>query len=97
MYPFRDQADGVLRTVENLKVSSGHQDLFSYLVAKGLIRNVEHCSQDLLHIFSRDVLQKISVGDDSWQDMVPDAIAETITRKHFFGYRDSAFPAPSGS
>jgi len=38
----------------------------------------------------REVLRRIAVGDDSWEDMVPLAVAELIKRRGFFGYVRSA-------
>ena len=37
-------------------------------------------------ILSRDVLRRIAAADDSWEDMVPPAVAELIKRRGFFGY-----------
>ena len=37
-------------------------------------------------IFSRDVLRRIAAGDDSWENMVPDEVADLIKRRGFFGY-----------
>ena len=40
----------------------------------------------VLPIFSRDVLRRIAVSDDSWETMVPEQVAELIKRRGFFGY-----------
>jgi hypothetical protein len=32
------------------------------------------------------VLRRIAVADDSWEGMVPPAVAELIKRRGFFGY-----------
>ena len=41
---------------------------------------------DYLHVFSRDVLQRIGSGDEAWTQMVPEAVAELIKKRGFFGY-----------
>jgi hypothetical protein len=41
---------------------------------------------EFLAIFSRDVLRRIAAADDSWEPMVPPAVAELIKRRGFFGY-----------
>ena len=38
---------------------------------------------------SRDVLRRIAEGDDSWREMVPEAVADVIVRRSFFGHRRS--------
>jgi hypothetical protein len=32
------------------------------------------------------VLRRIAAGDESWENMVPPAVAELIKRRAFFGY-----------
>ena len=46
--------------------------------------------EGVLHIFSREVLQRIKSGDCSWEGMVPAEIAEIIKRRHFFGCQEAA-------
>jgi hypothetical protein len=44
-------------------------------------------SPKYLPIFSRDVLNRIATGDESWEEMVPPQVAEIIRRRGFFGYK----------
>ncbi len=90
VYPLLDQKTGELRTAENAAIPEGLQDLYQHLLKRGMIRQLEHFNRDVLHIFSRDVLRRISAGDASWEEMVPEEIAETIKRRQFFGYSESA-------
>jgi hypothetical protein len=55
-------------------------------VGNGFIESIDYYNRDYLHIFSRDVLQKISDGDSSWEAMVPPEVAGIIKERHFFGY-----------
>jgi len=48
---------------------------------------------EYLSILSRDVLRRISAGDDAWEAMVPPAVAELIKRRSFFGYSRSTVAA----
>jgi len=37
-----------------------------------------------MHIFSRDVLKRITSGQDDWEEMLPEGIAEVIKKKKLF-------------
>ena len=39
---------------------------------------------DIMNIFSREVLKRITNGEDGWQEMLPEGIAEIIEQKHLF-------------
>jgi hypothetical protein len=89
VYPLRDE-NGELSTVDNLEVAPALRKLYGHLVERGCIRQLENFDPNLLHIFSRDILRRIREGDASWQGMVPQAIAEVIKGRSFFGYSFSA-------
>ena len=90
VYPMLDPETEELSTAENAAIADDLQDLYRHLVKRGMVRPLEHYDRDVLHIFSRDVLRRIKDGDESWEQMVPEAIAETIKRRQFFGYNESA-------
>jgi hypothetical protein len=91
IYPLLDRKTGELTTVQNLNVPSELRKLYEYLVDRGGIEQLDNYNPAYLPIFSRDVLQQIKVGDNSWSDHVPPEVAEVIRRRGFFGYRR---PAP---
>ena len=39
---------------------------------------------EIMHIFSRDVLKKLMNGEDGWEEMLPEGIAEMIKEKKLF-------------
>lgn len=86
IYPLKDPKTGELITVENLEVAPDLQKLYSYLVERDCILQLENFNPDYLHIFSRDVLKRIRAGDDSWEQMVPSAVSDIIKRRSLFGY-----------
>ncbi|MFT5125539.1 MAG: hypothetical protein ACI9TH_004163 [Kiritimatiellia bacterium] len=96
VYPYRDEETGEVRTLDNLQVAPAHMDLYRYLVGNGLIRKVERYNEDILHIFSRDVLKHIAVGDERWKEMVPEAIADMIMQQRFFGYGSASVAHSAG-
>ena len=56
-------------------------------IDRGNIEQLDNFHRDYLHIFSREVLDKIKEGDPSWEAMVPDAVVDVIKRNAFFDYR----------
>src|ERR1700676_1007382 len=92
VYPLRDPATGEIKTVQNIKMPGGLQSLYTYLVERGRIKQLDNFDESVLHIFSRDVLRRIKEEDPSWEDMVPPEIADVIKHRRFFGYREPDMP-----
>jgi hypothetical protein len=92
VYPLRDAATGEIKTVQNITMPGGLQNLYSYLVERGRIKQLDNFDESVLHIFSRDVLRRIKEEDPSWEEMVPPEIAQVIKHRRFFGYRETEMP-----
>jgi hypothetical protein len=89
VYPWKDAAAGLLRKVENVEMPEELRSLYSHLVERGRITQLDNFDENVLHIFSRDVLRRIKEHDSSWEDMVPPEVGEVIKRRRFFGYNES--------
>ena len=87
IYPLLDKDSGQLVTVQSLEVAPALRKLYGYLADRGHIMQLENVNRDYLGIFSRDALQKIRVGDHSWEQMVPREVAEIIKARKYLGYR----------
>jgi hypothetical protein len=85
IYPLQDQETRRLITVQKLKVAPHLRNLYAHLVENGYIESIDFYNKDFLHIFSRDVLKKISEHDDSWTAMVPPTVAAMIQERGLFG------------
>jgi hypothetical protein len=86
VYPLLDPS-GEITTVRTLHVASGLRKLFEYLIDRGNIEQLDNFNRDYLHIFSREVLDRIKQGDPSWEGMVPGAVVDVIKRNAFFDYQ----------
>ncbi len=86
VYPRLDEDTGVLQTVENLQMAPDLKNLYKHVVKRGLVKQLHNADESLLHIYSRDVLNRIKRGDSSWEAMVPSEIASVIKSRQFFGY-----------
>jgi len=90
VYPMKRLTDGEVVTVEDLRVDPSLQPLFDYLANRGSFVHLADYRPDYLPILSRDVLRRIAAGDETWQEMVPPAVAELIVRRAFFGHQEAA-------
>jgi hypothetical protein len=79
----------VVQTVDNLEVEASLRPLYEYLAMRGSFVPLDNYCAEYLSIFSRDVLERISGGDDGWESMVPDAVADLIKQRSFFDYSGS--------
>ena len=93
IYPLLNRASGELLTVDSLEVAPEISDLYSYLVGKGCIEQLDNHNPQYLTTFSREVLGMIQAGDESWIDHVPPPVAEEIQKRKFFGYKPQGSPS----
>ena len=92
IYPLQDSETGRLTTVQKLKVEPHLRNLYAHLVENSYIESIDFYDKNFLHIFSRDVLDKIAAHDPTWEEMVPPEVAGIIKARHFFGYTPPAAP-----
>jgi hypothetical protein len=93
VYPLKDPVTGQLTTVGSLRMPGELHSLYTYLVERGRIKQLDNFDPSVLHIFSRDVLKRIKAEDASWETMVPTEIASVIKERRFFGYRGAEVSA----
>jgi len=86
VYPLLRGPGEDLCTVANVQVRDELQPLYDYLHGRGSFIDLDNYKPEYLPIFSRDVLRRIAAQDDSWEDMVPEDVAQLIKRRSFFGY-----------
>ena len=88
-YPLLNQETGELMTCENLEIAPDLQKLYEYLCDRGGINPLDNYVADYLSIFSRDILNRIRLGDSTWETMVPAPVAEVVKCKNYFGYQST--------
>ena len=84
--PALEDSGDELMTVHTLKIPPHLKHLYRHLLDNGYIRELTDINREYLSIFSPAVLEKIRQGDESWVDMVPDAVANIIREKHLLNY-----------
>ncbi len=86
VYPLRRGEKDELQTIQTVKVEPKLQPLYDYLVGRGSFVQLDNYNEKYLSIFSRDVLQRIASGDESWDQLVPAEVAQIVRQRGFFGY-----------
>lgn len=87
VYPLQANSPAGLTTVQTLEVAPELKKLYGYLADRGSFVELDNYNPAYLPFFSRDALAKIAAGDESWREMVPQAVADVITARQFFGYK----------
>jgi hypothetical protein len=86
MYPSHDAVTGEYITSDNLIVHPRMKELYKFFKHNGKLIDIEVTNKEILDIFSRTVLKKITKGEEGWEEMLPEGISEIIKQKRLFGY-----------
>jgi hypothetical protein len=79
--------DGEVTTVGTLQVAEPLRPLYDYLARRGSFVDLDNYKPEHLPILSRDVLRRITDGQDGWEPMVPPEVESLVKQRGFFGYR----------
>jgi hypothetical protein len=71
-------------TSNNIKVHPRMKELYKFFKYNGKVMDIIDYDPEIMHIFSRDVLKRITSGKDDWEEMLPEGIAEVIKKKKLF-------------
>ncbi len=85
-YPSHQEGSEDLMTAQNLPIPDGFKSLYLHLLDNRQIADVELFDKNLLHIFSKEVLNLIRQGEPGWEGMVPKKVETLVKEKFLFGY-----------
>lgn len=88
LYPMKDAATGQIMTSNNLKVHPRMKELYKFFKYNSKVMDIIDYDPDIMHIFSRDVLKRITNGEGDWEEMLPKGIAEIIKEKNLFARKE---------
>ncbi len=86
LYPYYDKESGELLTSNNLKVDASEKELYKYFKNNKRIIDITDYQEENLHIYSRNILKQIAMGEEGWEDKVPEGVADMIKERNMFGY-----------
>ncbi|MEX0313657.1 MAG: TonB-dependent receptor [Allomuricauda sp.] len=84
LYPMKDAETGQIMTSNNVKVHPRMKELYKFFKYNGKVMDIIDYDPDIMHIFSREVLKRITNGEEGWEEMLPEGIAEVIKEKQLF-------------
>jgi len=74
-------------TSDNLKVHPRMKELYKFFKLNGKVIDIENYDPTIASIYSREILRMITNGEEGWEDMVPDGIAELIKSRNLLGFK----------
>jgi hypothetical protein len=87
VYPTRDPVTGRIESLDTDVPPPPWHYLRAFLLEIGRVEPIRKFDESYLSIRTSDVLARIRDGDDSWEEMVPAAVAEIIKGESLFGRR----------
>ncbi len=84
LYPMRNPATGEILSSNNVKVHPRMKELYKFFKYNGKVVDIIDYDPNVLDIFSRDVLKRITNGEEGWEEMLPEGVAEIIKKKKLF-------------
>jgi len=84
LYPMRNEETGQIMTSNTIKVHPRMKELYKFFKYNGKVMDIIDYDPEILHVFSRDVLKKIINGEEGWESVLPEGIAEIIKKKKLF-------------
>lgn len=84
LYPMKDSDTGQIMTSNNVKVHPRMKELYKFFKYNGKVMDIIDYDPDIMHIFSREVLRRITSGEEGWEEMLPEGISEMIKEKKLF-------------
>ncbi len=84
LYPMKNPETGQIMTSNNVKVHPRMKELYKFFKYNGKVMDIIDYEPEIMDIFSRDVLKKITAGEGGWEKMLPEGISETIKKEHLF-------------
>ena len=85
LYPYKPTTADEQLNSENIPIHPRLRPLYDYLLTNKRVKDLNY-NEEVLHIFSRDVLTKIKNCEEGWEPYVPDGVDEIIKSKNLFGY-----------
>ena len=87
VYPTLEPESGEIRTVDTAPIPPPWHHMRALLREIGRIEPIRRYEQSYLAIRTAEVLARIQRGDPSWENMVPESVADVIKSKELFGAR----------
>lgn len=95
LYPSRQDSTAEIMTTANMPIHPRLRPLYEYLINNKRIVDIESFDENVLHIFSQEVLNMIRQGRHGWEDLVPPYVDNMIKDNKLFGYKPTPQDKPN--
>ena len=85
VYPCKNK-ESKIETSETIAVENEISSLYNYLKENRKIIDLENTNEKYLGIYSKSVQNKIAKGDKTWEQDVPEFVAQEIKKKRLYGF-----------
>jgi hypothetical protein len=85
VYPCKNKSNKI-ETSETMIIDDEILSLYKYLKENRKIIDLENTNEKYLGIYSKSVQNKILKGDKSWEQDVPEFVAQEIKKKRLYGF-----------
>jgi hypothetical protein len=82
VYPSLQEGSSELMDSKNMPIPDGIKFLYQHLIERGQIDDVNN----ILHIFSKEVLHMLQTDEPGWEKMVPAKVAKLIKEECLFNF-----------
>lgn len=86
VYPAQQEGSSELMCCSNLPIPEEIKFLYKHLVDNRQIVDIQAFDRNLLHIYSKDVLEMIQQGTTEWEPLVDTKVARLIKENSLFDY-----------
>lgn len=88
LYPMKDPDTGQIMTSNNVKVHPRMKELYKFFKYNGKVMDIIDYDPDIMHIFSREAFKLLTAGEEGWEEMLPEGIAELIKEHKLFSKKE---------
>jgi len=86
VYPALQEGSGETINCQNLPMPEDVKFIYKHLIESSQIRDIKGFKEEVLHIFSQQVLKMIKEDEKGWEKLVPSKAAKLIKEKCLFGF-----------
>jgi len=87
VYPLVDPKSGAVQTASSFDPGERLRGLYRHVLDRGMVRGLDNYDPQHASVFSREVLERIRLGDQRWEDKVPLEVATLIRERRAFGFQ----------
>lgn len=80
-------AQNQLITLDKVTVEEPFRHLLHYFQDVKKLTAIQNYNEEILPIYTSDILEKIKIGDTGWEEDVPSGVAKAIKSLNLFGYK----------